>query len=80
MSVNTADQVDVWAPRLPADAARMIYRWRQLGCPFIEIESGMVITNLERWLYNNPPQPGARMARAREYLYIDTYGVGEMAA
>ena len=66
--------------RLPADAERMIGRWRELGRPFIELEPGVVISNLERWLYNNPPAPGVWLARVREYLYIDTRSVDAMAA
>ncbi len=65
---------------LPADAQRMIDRWRALGRPFIELESGVVISNLERWLYNNPPAPGPWLARVREYLYIDTCGIDGKAA
>ena len=65
---------------LPSDGERMIGRWRELGCPAIELEPGVVISNLERWLYNNPPHPGVWLARAREYLYIDTYGIGAKAA
>ena len=66
--------------QLPADARRMIERWRELGCPFIELEPGVIISNLERWLHNNPPAPGPWLARVREYLYIETHGVGVMAA
>ena len=65
---------------LPMDTARMIDRWRALGCPYIELDAGVVISNLERWLYNNAPHSGVCLARVREYLYIDTYGVGLMAA
>ena len=65
---------------LPADAQRMIYRWRALGCPYIELDAGVVVSNLERWLYNNAPHSGVLLARVREYLFIDTYGVGVMAA
>ena len=66
--------------QLPADARRMIERWRELGCPFIELEPGVIISNLERWLHNNPPAPGVWLGRVREYLYIETHGVGGMAA
>ena len=66
--------------QLPADAQRMIDRWRELGRPSIELEPGVIISNLERWLYNNPPAPGAWLGRVREYLYIETHGVGGMAA
>lgn len=66
---------------LPADAARMIARWRQLGCPAIELEPGIIVTNLERWLHNNPPAAPARLGRVREYLYIDTLAAADgMAA
>ncbi len=65
---------------LPSDAGRMIARWRALGCPYIELDAGVVVSNLERWLYNDAPHSGAWLARVREYLYIDTYGVGAMAA
>ena len=68
------------APDLPSDAGRMIARWRTLGCPYIELEPGVVISNLERWLYNNAPHPGPWLALIREYLYIETYGVSAMAA
>ena len=43
------------APDLPSDTGRMIARWRALGCPYIELDAGVVISNLERWLYNNAP-------------------------
>ena len=62
---------------LPADAARLIARWRQLGGPAIELEPGVIVTNLERWLYNNPPATPARLGRVREYLYIDTLAAAE---
>ena len=65
---------------LPSDGQRMIDRWRELGCPLIEMESGVVISNLERWLYNNASYSGVWLARVREYLYIDTFGVGAKAA
>ena len=67
-------------PGLPADAWRMIERWRELGCPLIELQPGVVISNLERWLHNNPPASGVRLGRVREYLYVETHGVGAMAA
>lgn len=66
--------------QLPADARRMIERWRELGRPYIELEPGVIISNLERWLHNNPPAPGAWLGRVREYLYVETHGVGGMAA
>lgn len=65
---------------LPSDAGRMLARWRSLGCPYIELDAGVVVSNLERWLYNDAPHSGVWLARVREYLYIDTYGVGVMAA
>ena len=63
-------------PAAPADARRMIDRWEELGCPAIELEPGVGISNLERWLYNNPPASGARLGQVREYLYIGTFGIG----
>ena len=65
---------------VPTDAGRMIDRWYELGQPLIELEPGVVISHLERWLYNNAPHPGAALGRVREYLYIDTYGIGARAA
>ena len=73
MMTHTATQAN---PTAPADARRMIDRWEALGCPAIELEPGVGISNLERWLYNNPPAPAARLGRVREYLYIDTFGIG----
>ncbi len=60
---------------VPADAARMIARWERLGRPAIELEPGVVVSNLERWLYNNPPASGPTLGRIREFLYVDTFGV-----
>ena len=80
MILNDVTPVDSSARGLPTDARRMIARWRELGCPLIELEAGVVISNLERWLYNNAPHAGVCLARVREYLFIDTYGVGKMAA
>lgn len=65
---------------VPADAARMIARWERLGRPAIELEPGVIVSNLERWLYNNPPAPGSTLGRIREFLYVDTYGVTAKAA
>ena len=78
--LNTAAFVDPTQPALPADAGRMIARWREVGCPYIELEAGVVISNLERWLYNNAPHTGVCLARVREYLYIDTLGLATRAA
>lgn len=64
----------------PADAGRLIDRWEALGRPVIELEPGIGVSDLERWLYNNPPAPGARLGRVREYLYIDTLGSEARAA
>lgn len=64
----------------PADAPRMIARWERLGRPTIELEPGVIVSNLERWLYNNPAAPGSSLGRIREYLYVDTFGVTEKAA
>ena len=80
MMVNDETRVMAAVDGLPSDAGRMIDRWRALGCPYIELDAGVVISNLERWLYNNAPHSGVLLARVREYLYIDTYGVGTMAA
>ena len=65
---------------VPADAARMIARWERLGQPAIELEPGVVVSNLERWLYNNPPASGSTLGRIREFLYVDTFGVTAKAA
>ena len=65
---------------LPSDTPRMISRWDELGHPAIELEPGVIISNLERWLFNNPPASGAQLGRIREYLYVDTFGMGTMAA
>ena len=63
----------------PADARRMIARWEQLERPAIELEPGVIVTNLERWLYNNPPATPTRLGRVREYLYIDTLQLADAA-
>ena len=65
---------------VPADTARMIARWERLGRPAIELEPGVVVSNLERWLYNNPPASGSTLGRIREFLYVDTFGVTAKAA
>ena len=65
---------------VPADAPRMIARWERLGRPAIELEPGVIVSNLERWLYNNPPASGSTLGRIREFLYVDTYGVTAKAA
>lgn len=65
---------------LPADAARMIARWERLGKPAIELEPGVIVSNLERWLHNNPPASGSTLGRVREFLYVDTFGVTAKAA
>ena len=65
---------------VPADAARMIARWERLGRPAIELEPGVIVSNLERWLYNNPPASGSTLGRIREFLYVDTFGVTAKAA
>ena len=64
----------------PADAPRMISRWDELGRPAIELEPGVIISHLERWLSNNPAATGAHLGRIREYLYVDTFGVAARAA
>ncbi len=65
---------------VPTDAPRMIARWERLGRPAIELEPGVIVSNLERWLYNNPPAPGPTLGRIREYLYVDTFGISAKAA
>ena len=65
---------------VPADAARMIARWERLGRPAIELEPGVIVSNLERWLYNNPPASGSTLGRIREFLYVDTFGITAKAA
>ena len=62
------------------DAPRMIFRWEELGQPAIELEPGVVISNLERWLNNNLPASGTHLGRIREYLYIETFGTLARAA
>ena len=64
----------------PADAPRMIARWEHLGRPAIGLEPGVIVSNLERWLYNNPPAAGSTLGRIREFLYVDTFGVTAKAA
>ena len=78
--LDAYSDIDDADAQLPADARRMIERWRELGCPLIELEPGVIVSNLERWLHNNPPAPGVWLGRVREYLYIETHGVGGMAA
>ena len=73
----TRDNTDC---EIPADAARMIARWERLGRPAIELEPGVIVSNLERWLYNNPPASGATLGRIREFLYVDTFGITAKAA
>ena len=65
---------------VPADAARMIARWERLGRPAIELEPGVIVSNLELWLHNNPPASGSTLGRIREFLYVDTFGVTAKAA
>ena len=65
---------------VPADSPRMIARWERLGRPAIELEPGVIVSNLERWLYNNPPASGSTLGRIREFLYVDTFGVTAKAA
>lgn len=65
---------------IPADAARMIARWERLGRPAIELEPGVIVSNLERWLYNNPPASRSTLGRIREFLYVDTFGITAKAA
>ena len=65
---------------IPADAPRMISRWEELGRPAIELEPGVIVSNLERWLDNNLPASGTHLGRIREYLYIETFGTFARAA
>jgi hypothetical protein len=65
---------------VPTDAPRMIARWERLGRPAIELEPGVIVSNLERWLYNNPTATGSTLGRIREYLYVDTFGISAKAA
>lgn len=65
---------------VPADAPRMIARWERLGRPAIELEPGVIVSNLERWLRNNPPASGPTLGRIREFLYVDTFGITANAA
>ena len=64
----------------PADAPRMISRWEELGRPAIELEPGVIVSNLQRWLDNNLPASGTHLGRIREYLYIETFGILSRAA
>ncbi len=54
----------------PKDAQRLIAKWEQLGRPAIDLQPGVSISNLERWL-NHPPAPRAHLGRVREYLYVN---------
>jgi hypothetical protein len=75
-SIASANPTDF----IPSDAPRMISRWADLGRPAIELEPGVIISNLERWLFNNPTATGAHLGRIREYLYVDTFGIAVRAA
>ena len=79
MGVNSPVPINA-SYETPADAPRMIARWERLGRPAIELEPGVIVSNLERWLYNNPPASGPTLGRIREFLYIDTFGISEKAA
>ena len=79
MGIYSAAPVNT-ALTIPADAARMIARWERLGRPAIELEPGVIVSNLERWLYNNPPASGSTLGRIREFLYVDTFGITANAA
>ena len=48
----------------------MIARWELLGRPAIDLQPGVSISNLERWL-NHWPTRRAHLGRVREYLYVD---------
>ena len=54
----------------PKDAQRLIARWELLGRPAIDLQPGVSISNLERWL-NHWPTPRAHLGRVREYLYVN---------
>jgi len=79
MGVNSATRFNTHF-EIPADAARMIARWERLGRPAIELEPGVIVSNLERWLRNNPPASGPTLGRVREFLYVDTFGITAKAA
>ena len=55
---------------VPKDAQRLIAKWELLGRPAIDLQPGVSISNLERWL-NHWPAPQAHLGRVREYLYVD---------
>ena len=57
---------------LPADAHRMIARWETLGRPCIDLQPGISISNLERWLHKSLPAPRSHLGIVREYLFIDS--------
>ena len=57
---------------LPADAHRMIDRWETLGRPCIDLQPGISISNLERWLHKSLPAPRSHLGIVREYLFIDS--------
>lgn len=65
---------------LPSDAGRMIARWERLGRPAIELQPGVLVSNLERWLLNNTSASAASLGRIREYLYVDTFGINTKVA
>ncbi len=65
---------------IPADAPRLISRWEELGRPAIELKPGVIVSNLERWIYNNPPATRGQLGRIRDYLYVETFGVFAGAA
>ena len=57
---------------LPPDAHRMIARWETLGRPCIDLQPGISISNLERWLHKSLPAPRSHLGIVREYLFIDS--------
>ena len=57
---------------LPADAHRMIARWETLGRPCIDLQPGISISNLERWLHKCHPVSRSHLGIVREYLFIDS--------
>ena len=64
----------------PADAPRMISRWEELDRPAIELEPGVIVSNLERWIYNNPPVTRGQLGCIRDYLYVETFDIVAQAA
>ena len=53
----------------PEDADELIGQWKDLGCPHIRLEGGMIITNLELWIYpvGKPKEPYDQLAVVRHF-------------